>query len=497
MGIVQKQSFYSVLSLITGILIGLLCSGYLYPTYFTESQNGELILLNSYSMIISNIAILGFNFVILKFIPGYKSINSKSTLVNLFILFTLINNVIIFLVYFLLHNFSPWFNQEFEFLSNHIWSISALILFTSVYFILDSYTNVVKRSVVGILLKEVIQRSMILILILVFVFATLNYHDFFVIYIVLICFQSALLYFYLVGKGDLKLNVNFAELHKDEFGTMAKVALYSSLFGIMNISITSIDSIMIEKMLGTELTGIYGRSVFFGIVVSLPYKAIHKISSGILSHSFKENDLKNVKDIYYKSVLNQMILGLFILGGVWLNIDNIYHIIPASYAEGKYVILFIGIGNLMTMIGGVNTAVISFSPYYKWNTVFVAILLALVVGSNLIFIPIWGITGAACATAISMFLYNLLMYILLLVKFKFQPFNLKHLLIITIGILCYLGAHSIPIIETSFIVDLILRSAVFASLFGGIIYFTKLSPDLNGMVHSIIKRMLQLLSISR
>jgi O-antigen/teichoic acid export membrane protein len=240
--------------------------------------------------------------------------------------------------------------------------------------------------------------------------------------------------------------------------------------------------------LGLKDAGIYGRNMFFGILVAIPYRAIHKVSSGVISNSFKENNMENIKMVYYKSSLNQTIMGIFILCGIWLNIHNVYKIIPSSYETGKYVILFVGIGNLFTMIGGVNTAVISFSPYYRWNTIFVALLLTLVVVTNIIFIPIWNITGAAFAIAVSLFLYNLMMYILLFVKYKFQPINYRHFLIMIVAAGSFIAAYIIPVIKGSFILDILVRSTIFALLFGMIVYFTKLSTDINNMTAEVLKR---------
>jgi O-antigen/teichoic acid export membrane protein len=272
---------------------------------------------------------------------------------------------------------------------------------------------------------------------------------------------------------------------------MAKISGYSLLLGISWVGITNLDAIMIEKMLGLKEAGIYGRNMFFGILVAIPYRAIHKISSGVISNSFKENNLENIKIVYYKSSLNQMILGAFIFCGIWLNIHNVYHVIPTSYEAGKYVILFIGLGNFFTMVGGVNTAVISFSPYYRWNTIFVAILLVMVVVTNLIFIPIYQITGAALATALSLLFYNLMMYILLIRKYKFQPIQFRHFLILLVSVGSYFAAHFIPVISASYILDILVRSSVFTLLFGSIIYFGKLSPDIHGMAQGMLRKFLK------
>src|SRR5690606_9318154 len=121
------------------------------------------------------------------------------------------------------------------------------------------------------------------------------------------------------------------DLYRNNWRYMTKVASYSLLLGISWVGISNLDAIMIERMLDLKQAGIYGRTMFFGVLVAIPYRAIHKISSGLLSGSFKENNMDNVRDIYYKSTMSQLVLAAFIFTGIWLNIHNVFHVIPESY----------------------------------------------------------------------------------------------------------------------------------------------------------------------
>jgi len=469
-------------------MLGFVTSGLLLPNYFTEEQNGVITLLSSYYLIYSQLALIGLHTTVIRFYPHFKNDENRHhgflTMMSLVIAFSLILfSFLFFTSQYLYPNFfgnSPLFIK-------HYWLVFPLTVFTVYFYLFDAYYSASLKGSRGFFLKDVIQRILILIAVVAFIVWKFNFDRFILIYCAAVCVPTTIFMITLLREKQFAFKPSLNHLYADNWKYMTKVSGYSLLLGISWVAINNLDAIMIEKMLDMKQAGIYGRNMFFGILVSIPYRAIHKISSGVISNSFKEGDLANVKSVYYKSSLNLTIIGAFILGGIWLNIENIYHIIPTSYEAGKYVILFIGLGNFFMMMGGVNTAVISFSPYYRWNTIFVGILLPLVVVNNLIFIPIWQITGAAVATALSVFLYNLMMYIFLIKKYKLQPLNIKYLFVFLISAIAFLAARYIPIMG-SFILDILVRSTCFTLLFCGLTFAFKLSTDINDVANIVLSK---------
>lgn len=488
MGIIQKRSFHSTLYLFIGILIGFVTSGLLLPNYFTEEENGLLTLLNSYSLIYSQIAILGVHTVVIRFFPHFKNEATKHGGFLTVMSLVVFASFLFFVLYYYSTQFffqrlfakSPLFEKNFFYLL-------PLTFFAVYFYLFDAYSTALTKTVRGFVLKDVAQRLFILSAIFIYIIWHVQFDFFLLLYCLSLCLPTIIFFGILLGEKQFSLTITSGEYFRSNWKYMTKVAGYSLLLGVSWVGVSNLDAIMIERMLDIKQAGIYGRTMFFGVLVAIPYRAIHKISSGLLSTSFKENNISNVRDIYYKSTLNQLILGIFIFIGIWLNIHSIFHIIPSSYEAGKYVIFFIGLGNLFTMIGGVNTAVISYSPYYRWNTIFVGVLLFMVIVTNLIFIPEWGITGAAVATALSILLYNLMMFLLLLIKYKFQPFSWKHGVVVLISLLSYFGVFLIPEL-TNYFADILLRSILFTIVFSFLILITRISPDINSIVLFSLKR---------
>ena len=137
------------------------------------------------------------------------------------------------------------------------------------------------------------------------------------------------------------------------------------------------------------------------------------------------------------------------------------------------------------MATGANSQIINFSKHYKVMLIFVVILIILVVVNNLLFIPVWGITGAAIASAFSMFLNNLMRYIYLYRKFRFQPFNLKFILVTIFLAVAYFVGLLIP--DMNLFGDILVRSGCITIIFGSLILASRVSEDINLTIGKIIK----------
>ena len=81
---------------------------------------------------------------------------------------------------------------------------------------------------------------------------------------------------------------------------------------------------MINHIVGTSLTGIYAITSYFGALVSIPSRGFVRIGASVIANAFKENDLDTIGDIYHRSCLTQFVIGVLILLGLWLNIDNVF-----------------------------------------------------------------------------------------------------------------------------------------------------------------------------
>ena len=488
MGIIQKQAIKGTIYSYLGVLIGFITTGLLFPRILTTDENGLLKLLISYSLIFAQFASLGFNSVTTRLFTYFRD-HKKSHHGFLFIAFMvgLGGFIIIIIAFFLLKPLiiSNSIDKSALFVE-YLYYIIPLIFFTLFFSILDNYYKVLYNAVRGTFLKEFLQRLLILFSVILYYFNLLNFNFFVIAYITAICLPTIFISISLILEKQFSLKPDLSYLSKEMSRTMISVSVYGILISFSGILILNIDSIMINSMIGISQTGIYAITFFFGTIILIPSRSLTKISAAVIADAWKEKNLILIKDIYYKSCLNQLIFAGLLFIGIWANINNIFKILPPEYEPGKYVIFFIGISSLIQMASGISNIVIFNSKYYKVHTYFMLILVVLIITTNLIFIPKYGIVGAAMASALSNLVFNLLKFIFLYFKFRMQPFDQKYFIIIIAAGLSYIIGYLLPEIK-NYIFDIIIRSAIIALIYGSFILIFKVSDELNQKFFQIFK----------
>jgi O-antigen/teichoic acid export membrane protein len=166
---------------------------------------------------------------------------------------------------------------------------------------------------------------------------------------------------------------------------------------------------------------------------------------------------------------------------------SMYQYLPAAFEAGSYVVLFIGLGQLFDMLFGVNHEIIAASKYYRYNTYFVFLTAISGIIFNIIFIPIYGITGAALATCLSIVSINLLRLLAVYKLFGILPFTVKTLNAVIIITLFAIIWTWLPKLD-NILLSIAYKGATFAALYILLIYRLKLSADINGMLEKVFEK---------
>lgn len=483
MGVIQKQSIKGTIYSYIGVILGFVTTGLFYPFMLEEGQIGVLKLLMSYSALAVQLAGLGFNGVTVRLFPYFKD---EETAHKGFLYLGLIVTAIgLVLTIVGLAIFQPWIlsksAEKSTLFIQYFWLIYPLIIFQLVFSLLDNYYTQLFKSTFAIFIREFVQRILLIASILAYYFNWLNFDQFVYSFVIIVSLPTLLLIYQIHRDKMLKINPTLKYIDRDLFKQIVKVGLYSILTSFTGVIILNVDSIMLSTMIGIGATGIYAINYFFGVLIKVPIRPMVKISNAVIAESWKKNDIANIKDIYIKSTVNQMVIGSFLILGVLINITSIYQYLPISYEEGKFVLVFISLASWIEMTTGVSKSVIGTSKYYYIQSVAMIGLAILVVVTNYIFIPIYGIAGAGFASFLSLTAFNAFRYFYIWYKFKMQPFGIAHLKIILLSVLLLLASTLLPLTNNYFI-DIPYRSVILTVLFGISVYFLNLSKEINIIV---------------
>lgn len=489
MGIIQRQSTIGTVIIYSGTIIGFITSTLIFPNVLSSEEIGLLGVLVAFAMIFSRFAGLGINNVGNRLFPYFRDAKKNHNgflflaLSTTFVGFLLATMVFYFLKPYLIESRI----EDSALLADYIDYVIPLIFAIIFFSVLDTYYRLLFNAVIGTFLKEFFQRFLILVFIVVFYYTALSFQGFMALYVAAFMLPMIILALSLIQSKQFLIKPDFRIMTPKFTKTVFTVGMFGILVGFSGAVIMNVDKIMVQEFLGLGATGIFATTFYFGVLVGIPARPLIKISSTVIAEAWKKNDTKNIDMVYRKSCINQFILGLLLFLGIWLNQHNIFSVLPAEYAAGKYVILFIALTYLAEMLSGASIAVISTSRYYKYQAYFMLLLIILVVASNILLIPIWGITGAALASLFSKLIVFTLRYIFIYKKFGFQPYNKKFLVALFIGGITFLLGYFVPVF-TNYIIDFLIRGSVITITFLVLLYVLKPSEDIDGMMERMIVR---------
>src|SRR5690606_5694431 len=115
------------------------------------------------------------------------------------------------------------------------------------------------------------------------------------------------------------------------------------------------------------------------------------------------------------------------------------------------------------------------------------LMCVMVVGLNLLMIPVWGIEGAALSSLLAMFFYNLIKYLYVKKRPGFDRLSREIAKIILLELLGYAVDYFLIPTFAPVLLDIFLRSGLIVLLYGLGIWVMKIAPDSQKMVWGKMK----------
>lgn len=426
MGIVIRESIKSTITSYAGVLIGTINVVLLYTNFLSPEQLGLTRVLQDTTLLFISIAQLGSPNLIIKFFPHFKNPKNNH---NGFLFFTIFYTIVGFLfftiLFFILRDaiFNVYLSKS-PLIVEYLFLIIPLGLGLIFMNIFESYIIVHSKVVFPTFMREVFIKLSNTFLIILFAFGVINFTQFLYFLILAYFIASLILLFYVKNLGSFSLRPNFSIFKSPKFKQMFSYGLFTLLGGIGYLLTTKIDIVMLPAYEGLRQTAVYTIAILIATLMEIPKRSLTQAVTSTLTFAIKENDNSKIKELYKKTSINLFIFGSILFLILWANIDDIFILMPKGeiYAAGKTVLFLFLIGRLLDLLSGINHEIILYSQYYKYSLVFMIFLGIITVITNLIFIPIYGILGAAVATLLSMVIYMLAKIIFVWIKFKIHPF---------------------------------------------------------------------------
>lgn len=488
MGIVRNQTLRGTAWSYLGALLGFVNIVLLSPKVFSTGEIGVVQLLMSLATMLAQFSSLGFTNVINRLFPWFRDDREKHNgFLGLAMIITLAG-FILALVF--LKFYSPYFErvnmERSPLIAEYSFYLPALLLITLLFNLLDNYNKVLYDAVLGTFLKEFLFRVLNFGLICLFWFGVIDFSGYLFGYVISQGVPLIIIFISLLVRGEISLKVKPAYINHGLRKEIFFLSLFGILTGFSSIILTTLDKVFINTYLGENEVGIYAIATYFAVMIALPGRSVAKISIPFLAESWKNDDLDTIYDLYKRSSINQYAIGLLIFTGLVVNLDNISRLLPEAYGNSGGVIIMVGLGYLISIIAGINGIILSTSTLYRYQTWLMFILVALFVGTSMIFIPLYGINGAALATMISNIIYNMLGVVVAGRKFGIWPFSSSHLKMTFLAVAAALAGFVLP--QISLVADILLRSLLVTVVYTAGLYYWRLSDDVNSLIDLFVRR---------
>jgi O-antigen/teichoic acid export membrane protein len=477
MGIIRRQSIQNLLFSYGGVALGYLNQIYLFITFLTTVQYGLVNVLLNAAVLFAEIAQMGIVSTMIRFGTYFSDKTLRSREFNfLVLLYPIVGGGLLVLVFFLFKGqLLGFYSEKSPLFIVHYGLIFPIFLFMAFSSLLNAVLNAYYKTVLTVFLKEIFLRLCQTAAILLYALEVLTFEGFLLTFVAGYLLQLMALVSYLLYLGKFPVQPNLRIFRRPVFRLLVNYSLFAWLAQASAIIVNRIDLIMLgSNLAGLEQAAIYTLAMSLSLVIFMPARAVNPIAVPVIAESWKKRDLGGI---------------LFV--GMWINLDSLYLIIgKPEYAAGKMAFLFLGLAKLFDISTGVNGGIIYTSRKYRYDLWFNTGLVIMVISTNLWLIPLYQATGAAIATAVSIFFFNLSRTLFVWYQFQMQPFTGRTLLTLALGT----GALGIGVFLPAVpqpLLDIVVRSAATGGLYFLGVYFLKLSPQLNGLVGVVKNRLIR------
>jgi len=492
MGFVRKDSIIITLLTYFGLVIGYFNKVLLFTNFLTTEQVGLANILIFIASLYAQVSALGSINIVFRFFPFFKSDENKHFGFLFFTnSITAIGFILVSTVFIIFNDFfASIFNENSPLLVEYSLLIIPMSLGVLFYNFFETYLRSLQKNIVSTIANEIICRLGITFSISLFALGLIDFKQFIYLYVAINCTPALIVILYTIYKKQFFIKPEYNQLIKRLWKIMIVYGLYSTLNNVSYILIATMDSLMVAKMLDLGSTGIYTTIIFLANLLLIPWRSLVKVSLPTISSLWKKRDLVTMEENYKKSSLANLIFSSYLFLMIWVNIDSLFSFMSAEYYYGKYVFLFLGIGRIVEASSGINGAILLTSKKFRIDLFFTIGLVVFTYFTNLIFIPIWGINGAAFATLLTITIFISLRIYYVRKAFKIFPFQTKQIFIVIIILLNVTILSLIPDFSNVYF-NILFRSVICTSLSLFPIYFLKISLDFNNIVNNLLKKFLR------
>lgn len=496
MGIIQRQTFKNNILAYASVIIGAVASIWIYPDDLALKGYADALL--KWALICVPFVALGTSTVSIRIFPylrGEPKYVGGQLLLRSLTVVTIALSLLSFVNFFCGESIVAFFvarSYEVGKLETSRWEIISLLAALVYASVLTAHLVNFKRIAIPVVFNNLLMKIGLPSLMLLVTYGYLSTSGFSSGLLILYWLGVLGLLIYAIVIGVFKLKWGEFNLEGKNMSEVYSLAAFSVFSSIGSVLATHLDTVAVNSLIGDTETGVYGFAVFCTMVIAIPYRAVNAIAAPIVSRTWKERDVPQLAFLYRESSSVLFAVGALIYSGTLVCLPFVYQVTEKTgqYAVGFTSVVLLGLGQLFDQVASINSVLIAYSDYFRWNVVFILFMGVLNVILNYYFIGTLelGISGAAAATAISLLLFNLVKGLFIYWKMNIHPFSSSALWTIAVMIPSLAIAHFLPLPE-GVLLNILIRGGLIVVAFYLYFRYTNGVPAINRMLKDGVKSM--------
>lgn len=497
MGVIARQSIKRGILNYIGSLIGVFSLLFVYP--LSKESYGFAQFLISSATLFSVLLSLGSTSLVIRFYPDLK-VRFQKGFLGIIISIALVSFIIVSILAFLFYNdilqILGKLNFQIEAIDQNaflIYILTFLIIFIQIFIF---HSSNFQRIVVPFAIHDIAFKIYLPLLILAVYFEIISKTriGMFLILFYVFSFFANGMYLKIIKALSISKN-SFIDLGKPKIKEIVNYMGFSSLNIIGESITTQIDRVLIPLLMTMSSNGIYSIFLFMSNTISIPVNSLFTITAPVIADSIKNNDFTNVEKLYKKTSLNSFLAGSLLFIILWTNIYDIVKLMPNPKTIDPFVnvFLFLGLGKLIDMVTSVNTHIIVYSKYYRYNLFFIITLAIMNIIFSYYLIGKYGIAGAALGSFIALFIYNILKLVFIKIKFDITPFTLNTFSVLMINLIVFLIGMYLPATK-AILFSILYKSTIVVVVFYLLLKVFKVDSELISYIEKNVKKLTTFIS---
>ena len=389
-----------------GFILGALNTLVLYTRLVGVEQYGTIAFILASATLISPFISLGMPQGLLRFYGTITPVQRSRLLGFAILAISLISSILFGVVYF----FNEWLGQYSEAINNlslyESITILAIALSMGVFELGFALAKLQFKPRFGVFLKEIYPRLLITLYLIHLIWYDFNWRPFILFLLISYLTRALLIWITALKISGISPSFNFKGLKWNKILSYSVLVLLGSSLSLFFLEV---DKVMLFELMTASEVANYTVAVFIATTVAIPFRGYLPLYGPKTARSYhRDSNSFHVAD-ELKSANDQILdLSSLIVLLLLAALPLIQLFLPAEFKKGLDLIPILIFAKFIDAISGLTIPLFQYSKFYSKYLVLSILMFALLVLTNVWMIPLYGLKGAAFATALTFCVFSTL-----------------------------------------------------------------------------------------